>query len=187
MLAMLPERTSRLLAVAVSMLIAVAPAGARAQGTCSVPNGAGNCVIADNATQAANITITRAVLMSLSASSVALASPVSADYIAGFGQTTGPSLTAKANTGWNVAIRATQATWTASPAPARANKPTADLQWGVAAAGPFNDLTTTNVTVQSGVATAGTVIPLYFRVKYAWTLDTPGTYSLPLQLTITAP
>lgn len=157
------------------------------QGNCNVPNGNGNCVIADNATQSATITITRAVRLSLANSGVALELPTPADFDAGFGQTVGPALTIKANTGWNIAIRSLQASWSATGPDARAGKPRSDLQWGISPAGPFTDVTATDVTMQTGAATAGTFTTLYWRVKYSWLLDTPGSYTLPLQLTLTAP
>ena len=64
-----------------------------------------------------------------------------------------------------ITIRTTQGTWTASPAPARPNKPSGDLQWGTAAGGPFADFTTTAVTAATGAAaTAGRVVPRFFRL-----------------------
>jgi hypothetical protein len=171
----------------VALACAFAPARAEAQGNCNYSGFGGNCVIGDNATYAINLTITRAVRLALSASSIALNAPMPDDYDAGFGQTAGPVLTVKANSTWSLSIRVTQATWTASPAPARANKPAAELRWGTSAAGPFTNFTTTAVTMQSGAASAGTIIPLHFRVAYAWLLDTPGNYSLPVQITLTSP
>lgn len=160
---------------------------AEGQGTCT-RNGQGTCVLGNDATHAVRITITRAIRLESTASSVALAQPSGLDYDAGFGLTVGPVLTMKANSSWAVTLRATQPLWTASPAPARADKPVGDLQWGLAAAGTFTDLSTTAATIASGgVGTNGTVIPLHFRVKYAWLLDAPGAYSLPLQITVTSP
>jgi hypothetical protein len=180
-----PVRTA--LATALFAVLLFTPPGAWAQGICT-RNGQGTCVIGDDATHAIRITITQAIRLESSSGAVSLATPTGLDYDAGFGLTVGPSLTMKANVPWTVTLRATQALWTASPAPARANKPVTDLQWGVAAVGPFADLTTSTTTIATGAAgTNGTLIPLHFRVKYAWTLDTPGTYSIPLQLTVTAP
>jgi hypothetical protein len=185
-----PTRASALAnAVLATSLVALllAPRGVPAQGTCT-RNGQGTCMIGDDATHAIRITITQAIRLESSAVAVALVAPSGLDYDAGFGLTVGPVLTMKANVSWTVTLRATQALWTASPAPARADKPVTDLQWGVAAAGPFTDLTTSATTIATGAAgTNGTSIPLHFRVKYAWLLDSPGTYSIPLQLTVTAP
>lgn len=160
---------------------------ALAQGTCT-RNGQGTCMIGDDATHAIRITITQAIRLESTSGAVTLAVPSGLDYDAGFGLTVGPVLTMRSNIPWSVTLRATQLLWTATPAPSRPDKPVTDLQWGLAAAGPFTDLTTTATTIATGGAgTNGTIIPLHFRVKYAWLLDTPGTYSLPLQLTVTSP
>jgi hypothetical protein len=168
-------------------LLAVPRGAILAQGQCN-ERGDGNCTVGGNATFAAFVTVTAAVRLSSPATSVSLTSPTGSEYDAGFGPSTGPVLTMKANTAWTVTIRSTQATWTASPAPARANKPLADLLWSTSATGPFTAMSTNGVSIATGVTgTPGTAIPLHFRVLYAWSLDTPGTYSLPLQLTVTAP
>lgn len=174
------RRIAGILSIAVASL-------AQGQGTCT-RNGQGNCTLGNDATHAITITITRAIRLESPSTSVALAAPSGLDYDAGVGLTVGPVLTMKANSSWSITLRATQALWTASASPARADKPVTDLQWGVAPAGPFTDVTTTAATIATGAAgTNGTPIPLHFQVKYAWLLDTPGTYSLPLQLTVTSP
>ncbi len=172
----------------VALLALVAAWPAEAQLSCT-RNNRGTCTVGGtNGTIALNITVTRAVRMSLGSTTVTLTQPGAAEFDAGFGQTAAPTFVVKANAPFSVSLRSTQATWTASPAPARANKPVTDLQWGVAVGGPFTNVTTTAVTIHTGgAASAGTTIPLQFRVRYDWLLDTPGTYSLPLQLTITAP
>ncbi|MCE9603153.1 MAG: hypothetical protein K8S21_13190 [Gemmatimonadetes bacterium] len=126
--------------------------------------------------------------MSLGSSAITLTAPGASEFDAGFGQTAAPTLQVKSNAPFSVSLRSTQALWTASPPPARANKPASDLQWSVSVGGPFTDMTTLSATILTGaVGTAGTLIPLQFRVKYSWLLDTTGSYSLPLQLTITSP
>jgi hypothetical protein len=88
-------------------------------------------------------------------------------------------------------IRASAALWTAtntSPgAPARTTKPAADLKWSTASNGTFNALTTTDVLLVGGSATASSATSLYFQTLYNWTLDTPGNYSLAVILTLTSP
>lgn len=163
------------------------PAELRGQGNCTYDGFGGECTIGNNATYAINLTITRAVRLALSSTSIALDAPVPDDFDAGFGQTTGPTLTVRSNSTWSVSIRTTQNTWTASPPPARPNKPSAELRWGTLPAGTFTSISTSAATVQTGGASAGTVIPLYFRVTYNWLLDRPGSYSLPVQVTIASP
>lgn len=167
-------------------LLTGAAGTAAAQVSCSV-NWAANCVIGNSATIALNVTVTRAIRLSLGSSTLALDVPSAMDFDAGFGQTAAPTFEVKSNSAYSISLRTTQATWTASPAPARANKPSSELQWAVAVGGPFTNVSTTATTIATGAATASQVIPLQFRVRYNWLLDTPGTYSLPLQLTITSP
>lgn len=177
----------RSLLLVILLVASGGPRALEAQGQCN-QNGSGSCSIGGNVTYAINITVTSAIRLAMSTSNVALASPGAAEFDATFGQTTGPTLTMKANSSWSISIRTTQATWSASPAPARAAKPAAELQWSTLASGPFAPMTLTNATLRSGTgATVGTAIPLFFRVSYSWILDTPGTYTLPVQITVTAP
>lgn len=179
------KRAARCLAVvAAAALSLAAPVGA--QDSCQ-RQGTGSCTAGNSAAVALNITITRAIRMSLASGTVQLDAPTGLEFDAGFGQTAAPVLQVKSNTPWTLSLRTTQTLWTASPAPARANKPSTELEWGVAVAGPFTPVSTTATTIFTGTATAGTIIPLQFRVRYAWLLDTPGAYSLPLQLTLAAP
>lgn len=173
--------------MALLILASAAPRALGAQGQCN-RNGTGTCTIGGNATYAINLTVTTAVRLAMSSASVALASPGAAEFDASFGQTAGPTLTMKANASWAITIRTTQANWSASAPPARAAKPAGELLWSTLATGPFTAMTLTTATLRTGsAATAGTIIPLFFRVTYSWILDTPGTYSLPVQITVTAP
>jgi hypothetical protein len=129
--------------------------------------------------------------MQVSAASTPLTAPTPADFDAGFNSTTGPSLTVSANAPWTLQVRASTAFWAAtntSPgAPARTTKPAGDLKWSTASNGTFNALSTTDVLLVGGSATASSATTLYFHTLYAWTLDTPGNYSLSVILTLTSP
>jgi hypothetical protein len=61
------------------------------------------------------------------------------------------------------------------------------LKWSTASNGTFNALTTTDVRLVGGSATASSATMLYFQTLYNWTLDTPGNYSLAVILTLTSP
>lgn len=138
-----------------------------------------------------SMTAGRVVRLQMSVGSTALTAPTPADFDAGFNATTGPILTVSANAAWTLHLHAVAATWTAtntSPgAPARANKPAADLKWSTASNGSFVALTTTDVNLVTGSATASNATTLYFQTLYNWTLDTPGIYSLAIVLTLTSP
>jgi len=137
------------------------------------------------------MTAGRVVLVQMSAGSTTLAGPTPADFDAGFNATTGPTLTVSANAAWTLHVRASTALWTAtntSPgAPARTTKPAADLKWSTSSGGAFTALTTSDATLVAGSATASSATTLFFQTLYAWTLDTPGNYSLSVVLTLTSP
>ncbi|HVS61158.1 MAG TPA: hypothetical protein VHE82_10750 [Gemmatimonadaceae bacterium] len=137
------------------------------------------------------MTAGRVVRLQVSAASTTLTAPTPADFDAGFNSTTGPTFTLSANAAWTLQLRASTALWTAtntSPgAPARTTKPAADLKWSTASNGAFNGLTTSDVSLVTGSATASNATTLYFQTLYNWTLDTPGNYSLSIVLTLTSP
>jgi hypothetical protein len=138
-----------------------------------------------------SMTAGRVVRPQMSAVSTPLTAPLPADFDAGFNATAGPTLTVSANASWTLSLRAAAATWTAtntSPgAPARANKPAGDLMWSTLSTGPFAALTTSDVTLFTGAATASSATTLFFQTLYSWTLDTPGNYSMAIVLTLTSP
>lgn len=172
--------------VLAALLMALAAPRAGAQGTCNVNNRA-TCQVGGTAAYGMNVTIPRVVRLSLPATPVLLGAADAAAFTAGFGAAVLVPLTLRANTGWSLTLAATSPQFTGTGPAARADKPATDLQWSVAAGGPFASLSTTGVGIATGTATAGQTVTLHLRSLYSWTLDTPGAYSLPLQLTITAP
>ena len=173
------------LAIAFALVHAFTPDGAGAQ--CTASGNGGTCTVASNA----SVTAGRVIRMQMTATSTTLTAPTATDFDAGFNSTSGPTLTISANAAWRLYIRSTTALWSAtntSPgAPARTNKPVGDLRWSTNAGGPFVALTTTDANLAAGSATASTANTLFFRTLYAWTLDTPGDYSLTLVLSLTSP
>jgi len=173
-------------------LLALAPATAAAQ-TCSIGlfalifGGGGTCT----ASTTMNITIGTVMQLSLNSSSTALTPPTSGDYDAGYRADVGPVATARANQAWRLQVAAQAATWTATNSVpgsiARANKPAADLTWSTAVNGSFAGLSTTGVQAGSGSASAGTAVSLFYRTLYAYSLDTPGSYSLTVVFTMFSP
>jgi hypothetical protein len=127
----------------------------------------------------------------MSAGSTSLTPPTTGDFDAGFNSTTGPTLTVSANAAWTLHIRAASALWTATNTTtgvvARANKPAGDLKWSTASGGTFSPLSGSDATLISGSATANSATTLYFQTLYDWSLDTPGSYSLSVVLTLTSP
>ena len=182
------QRTILAVAAGLGLVVSLglAPTVAVAQ-TCSSPIPNGSCT--DNTTT--TMTAPAVLQLALTASATALTAPATADYDAGFVADNGPTATVKCNRSWTLRIAAGAALWTATNTvpgvTERANKPAADLQWSIAAGGPFAGLTVAGVTAKTGGATASTVTPIYFHTLYSWTLDTPGAYWIVAVFTLTAP
>jgi hypothetical protein len=174
-------------AALVMAVIGLPMAASLASAQCTASGAPANCGLPGTVSMTAG----RVVRLQMSAVSTPLTAPVPADFDAGFNATSGPTLTVSANASWTLSLRAVAATWTAtntSPgAPARANKPAGDLKWSKLSTGPFVALTTSDVTLVSGTASASSATSLYFQTLYSWTLDTPGNYSLAVVLTLTSP
>ena len=179
-------RHIRLCAVIVTIVgAAFRPSMAAAQ--CTANGTPASC----NQPGSVSMTAGRVVRVQMTAGSTALTAPTPADFDAGYNSTTGAAITVSANAAWTLNLRASAAFWTAantSPgAPARTTKPAADLKWSTASNGTFTPLTTTDVLLVGGSATASNATTLYFQTLYGWTLDTPGNYSLAVVLTLTSP
>jgi len=171
--------------VAVAVASSALSTTARAQ--CTASGSGDSC----NVPGSVSLTAGRVVRLQMTAGSTSLSAPTPTDFDAGFNATTGPTMTISANAPWTLLVRSAATFWTASntspSAPARTTKPAGDLKWSRASNGTFNALTTGDVTLVSGVATASTATTLYFQTLYDWTLDTPGNYSLSVVLTLTSP
>lgn len=180
--------TRRRVPLSLSMLVCAlaVPGAARAQ-TCTAPIPAGTC----GASTSTTLTIGTVLQLALSSTATPLTPPSTADYDAAFVANSGPTATVKCNRSWRLQIGATAGTWTATNTQpgvaARANKPASDLQWSTGAGGPFTGLTVSSADATTGGATAGTTQSFFYRTLYDWTLDTPGSYSLTVVFTLTAP
>ena len=139
-----------------------------------------------------SLTPTDVLRLTVSTTSSNLGTPVESDYTAGFLAANGPSVTVKANRAFHVALKAGGATFGYTPVGGltNPNKPASDLKWGLTAGGSFTGLTTSDVTAFSGSAsptTAGTVQAMFYRTSLAYGTDKPGSYSLSVIFTLSAP
>lgn len=167
-------------------------AGAVLAAACVRPASAQNCTASGNpsscsVTRTISITVRRSVSITVTPTSANLGNPTADDYMQGFTQALAHTLEIKANDTWNVLISSGRANFIATGRGSRGNKPRSDLQWATNAGGPYSAMTGTGVQMASGAATASTLVSLYYRVVWSWTLDVPGTYRLPIVLRITAP
>jgi hypothetical protein len=165
--------------VMVAALAAAVPASAQTD-TCS--GAVGVCSVSGDI----SINITRAVRLMVPASvSVAIATP--ADFATGLGPATNFIGLIQANGPWSLGISALNPTFTVVPADGSSIvKPAADAAWA-SGSGPFTPLSTTVTPIGTGTATSASLVNLSVRIAYAFQQDGPGSYTLPLVLTITAP
>ena len=170
---------------ALAVLALVVALGApRLAAQCSTPNGAAAGTCSSNI--ASSLTIPLLIRLSISDTSTTLTTPTEADYDAT--QTaiasSGPVATIKTNNNWTLLVRATSATWTGTGG-ARANKPVGDLLWSTG--GGYTPMTTSNVTVATGTRGSANTRTFSYKTNWAWTLDTPGVYTITVIFTATAP
>ncbi len=170
------------------MLLLLSPAPLLAQASCQT-NGMGQCSTTMGSLQV-RVTFGLTFDLALSSTVTNLPAPDAAAFNTGYTLTNGPVATIRSNGPWALSISASSATWAAVntvPEPARTDKPASDLSWSTDPGGVFTDLSTSPMQVASGLATAGTMVPLFYRTVYQWALDTPGNYSLQIVFTIAAP
>jgi hypothetical protein len=142
----------------------------------------------------ASVSVGNLVKLGMPSSSTTLTSPTADDIDAGnmVGPDAGPVLSIKANRSWTLKIKSGNATnWTFAGTGAGV-KPISDLLWALGSGGSYVAITNGDVTFTSGgTSTNGASAQPYFKTQ--WTADftsasnLPGTYSLPIIFTLSAP
>lgn len=171
-------RVVRLGVVALAALLVAA----RADAQCNANGAPASCSL----NLSWQVVVQRTVRVTITPTVATLTNPNATDFNNGFSAALGHTAVVKANNAWQILISSGQALWTAGGG-GRADKPRADLAWGLAVGGPFTTITGTPAQVTTGTATASTSVPIYYQVLWVWNLDIPGTYTLPVTLTISAP
>jgi hypothetical protein len=170
-----------------AMVLGTAIGASQANAQCS--GNAGTC----NTTNTASVTVGALVKLGMSSATTALTNPTANDVDAGnVIADAGPSFTVKANRSWTLKIKSQNAAnWTYVGSDAGV-KPISDLAWSTSAGGTFAAITAADVTFASGASsTNGAAAQAFFRTS--WLSDftsasnAPGTYSLPIVFTLTAP
>jgi len=91
---------------------------------------------------------------------------------------TGPTITVSSNSQYSLAS-SSAASWSGGSG----NKPASDLLIKVNA-GTYNAI---GAMPGGAAATNSDVFNLSYKTRYTWTIDTPGTYTLTVNYTLTAP
>lgn len=128
--------------------------------------------------------------LTLSATGVALGSPVEADYQLGYRDVPGPavSVTMKGNRPFQVQVQGMAGQFGYAGALTDPLKPASNLLWATTAAGLAgtpNHMGTAAMFFNGG---PGSVTqPLFLRTLWNVATDVPGTYALSIQFTLSAP
>jgi hypothetical protein len=172
-----------------AMVVATAIGATQVNAQCS--GNAGSC----NTTNTASVTVGALVKLGMSSNTTALTNPTADQVDAGTAlDNVGPVFSVKANRSWTLKIKA-------SPAVAgfwdyvgsnSGQKPIGDLAWATSAGGSYTAISATDATFASNAAASnGAAAQAFFRTS--WSNDftsasnAPGTYSLPIVFTLTAP
>jgi hypothetical protein len=143
-------------------------------------------------TNTASVTISAIVSMTLGSTTTTLTAPTESDLTTGYVQASGPSITIKANRTWSLSISTSNTTnWTYSGSD-NGVKPIGDLTWATTSGGTYTAITGSAATLYSSQAASnGASKSIFFRVLYPNDLAdarvAPGTYSIPIVFTVSAP
>ena len=150
---------------------------------------AGSC----NTTNTASVSVNALVKLGMSGAATSLTSPTADQIeIGAVIADAGPTFTIKANRSWTLNLKTSNATiWTYAGAFA-GTKPLSDLTWSNAVGGTFANIGTSDALFLSGAgATNGVAAQAFFRTVwaagFAQPSNVPGTYSLPVVFTLSAP
>ena len=170
-----------------AMVLGTAISASQANAQCS--GNAGSC----NTVNTASVTVGALVKLGMSSASTALTSPTADDVYGGnVIADAGPTFSIKANRSWTLKIKSQNATSWDYVGSNAGVKPISDLSWSTAASGTYAAITNTDATFLSGAsATNGTPAQAFFKTSWANDFsdasNAPGTYSLPIVFTLTAP
>jgi hypothetical protein len=170
-----------------AMVLGSAISASQVNAQCS--GNAGSCFT----TNTASVSVNALVKLGMSATTTSLTSPT-ADQV-DLGATVadnGPSFTIKANRSWTLNVRTTNAAnWTYVGSNA-GTKPISDLTWSNALAGTYVGISSSDAPFLTGAsASNGTAAQAFFKTVWAAGFtqpsNAPGTYSLPIVFTLSAP
>jgi hypothetical protein len=177
---------TRLLMAAMVLGTAIGVSQASAQSCSSI---VGSC----NLTNTASVSVNALVKLGMSGTATALTSPTADQVEVGANiADAGPTFTIKANRSWTLNIKTTNVSnWTYVGSFA-GTKPISDLTWSNAVAGTFAGMSSSDAAFLSGAgATNGTAAQAFFRTVWAAGFtqpsNAPGSYSLPVVFTLSAP
>ena len=178
-------KATRLLLAAMVLGTAIGASQANAQ--CS--SSSGSCFT----TNTASVTVGALVKLGMTTTTTALTAPSVTDIESALSlDDVGPVFTVKSNRSWNLKIKSQNAATFDYVGSDGGVKPISDLSWAPTSGGIYSAITASDVTFAFGVsATNSTPAAAFFRTSWAGGFsaasNAPGTYSLPIIFTLTAP
>ena len=170
-----------------ALVLGTALVNSQANAQCS--GNAGSC----NTTNTASVNVGALVKLGMSAATSSLTSPTADEVEVGAVlPDAGPSFTIKANRSWTMNIKSGNPTNFTYVGSNSGVKPISDLAWSTSAGGTFNAITSSDALFSSGASsTNGAAAQAFFRTTWAagftQASNAPGTYSLPVIFTLSAP
>jgi len=146
-----------------------------------------------NTTNTASVVVNALVKLDMGTTTTSLTSPSVAQIETGaLIADAGPSFTIKANRSWTLNIKTTAASLWTYVGSLGGTKPISDLTWSNAVAGSYVGISSSDAVFLSGAAaTNGLAAQAFFKTVWAAGFtqpsNAPGTYSLPIVFTLSAP
>jgi len=170
-----------------AVVLASAIGANQANAQCS--SNAGSC----NTTNTASVTMNALVKLDMGSTTTSLTSPTVAQIeIGAVIADPGPTFTIKANRSWTLNIKTTNASLWTYVGSLAGTKPISDLNWSNAVAGSYVGIGSSDAPFLTGAsATNGLAAQAFFKTVWAAGFtqpsNVPGTYSLPIVFTLSAP
>jgi len=170
-----------------AMVLGTAICASQSNAQCSANTG--TC----NTTNTASVTVGALVKLGMTTTTTSLTNPTADDVDGGaLIADNGPNFTIKANRSWTLNIKSQNAaTWTYAGLNSGV-KPISDLKWSLTSGGTYVAITNSDAIFTSGASsTNGTSAQAFFKTN--WVNDftdvsnAPGTYTLPIVFTLSAP
>lgn len=175
---------TRLVQAAVLALVLLRPARLWAQ--C---NGGSSCSFAVNL-QFPVPYLARLLINGGSSASTTLDPTTAAALTQGYQSQIGPKIEVSSNMPYRVEMQTFAANWTYTGTLSGSAKPASDLQWSTTLTGTYLSADVSRgVLPLSGnaAATPNASQQVYYRILWAWDRARPGTYTIPVTFTLTAP
>jgi hypothetical protein len=159
----------------------------QANAQCS--SNSGSC----NTTNTASVIVNALVKLGMGSTTTSLTSPTADQVeIGALIADNGPTFTIKANRSWTLNIKTTNASLFTYVGALGGTKPMSDLTWSNALAGSYVGISSSDAVFLSGAgATNGLAAQAFFKTVWAAGFtqpsNVPGTYSLPIVFTLSAP